>query len=166
MGAWLFFGWWVFLLVTMLLFHDKSCMCYTWMSYYFLFILSSRLLLGTCSVDRAKWPSFVTARFLECLSVEKFILFSSGSNSGKCRHSHHCSKMVKQELKHSTLLCLPQEDYSYPITTLETVDDWTKENLFSNQLKPMQQTAFEKHKKIDDAENLFIQKGGGIQGQC
>lgn len=30
----------------------------------------------------------------------------------------------------------------------------------------MQQTAFEKHKKIDGAENLFIQKGGGIQGRC
>ena len=63
---------------------------------------------------------FVTAGFLECLSSEKFILFSSWGNLGNV--ASFVKKTVKPELKHS-VLAASHQDYSYAITTLEKTDD-------------------------------------------
>lgn len=95
------------LLVVIVSFHDKTC-TYADLNiiplfYYFLFILSSGFFSSICSICTPHWSSFVTAGFLECLSLEKSILVCSWGNLGKCKYNQPWWKTVKLELKHSIL---------------------------------------------------------------
>lgn len=102
----------------------KKCMYYIWISFIILLFFNLYYhpdFFQTHVLFTYLTGLFiVTAGFLECLSPEKFILFSSWGNLGNV--AAFVKKTVKPELKHS-VLAASHQDYSYAITTLEKTDD-------------------------------------------